>query len=31
VLERRAKRAIEEVGIEADRKRATPAPGGTKP
>jgi tetratricopeptide (TPR) repeat protein len=31
VLERRAKRAIEEVGIEADRKRAAPAPGGAKP
>ena len=26
-----AKRAIEEVGIEADRKRAAPAPGGAKP
>ena len=31
VLERRAKRAIEEVGIEADRKRAAPPPGGAKP
>ena len=31
VLERRAKRAIEEVGIEAERKRATPPPGGARP
>jgi tetratricopeptide (TPR) repeat protein len=31
VLERRAKRAIEEVGIEADRKRSAPLPAGAKP